>query len=807
MSRINNKDKYSIDTTVTLNDFLIGSDGDALGNIGATKNYPIKSIVRLISEVSGVTLNLFEIVSDPTNSATPEQGEIFTNDDVTEFTDIETIKISKFNSSGVDLTVYLSFIFENKDLFSLQFSRDGNYNVGAYADVSSFVDEGSYYTVNLNIPEENSYGSFSEGDFFSMDISTKITLKSTELSFLAFSVPSRGILGLTATLINLQRPLAPIEKGVIPFINVLVTGEQKIYILAFKDREFNGAYGPNGDITVTESDLQVIGERKLSLDNITDPSTDRIELGDIGNTPVWTFVGALDPSIQVQSETEGYTIFESVKQGIKRAWFYVGETGAVGLNDYQPIEDDFNEISTEPPIEIINIFPKRFYFSSFVSSFGTVEQALASSISNSVSPIRITGSMVPFFSILYGDSKFVLTFNKPVEGVYGSGFQSITSEDLQIVSQFSLNSFTIGDSNTDRIDLEEIGAVEIENVVGALSPSLDIKPLAEGYTVFEALRDGVEHQWLYLGETGLVGQDDYIPEASDFQSLVISDSDTSSSVTFVSSVATDTILGRISAGSGESEELTPTQVRGLINVEDNADVTDTANVTSAGALMDSEVANLSQVKAFDSKDYAVALGLDDNYVTDAEKVVIGNTSGTNTGDQDLSGKVDKVTGSSLISDQAILRLENTSGENTGDQDLSGKVDKVTGESLISDQAITRLANTSGTNTGDQDLSGLEVKRTNRPISESSYILLATDVDKFLIFSNACTVVVPNGLAANLEFQGKQGGTGQVTFSAESGGTLNVPSVFLAETAEQHCFFGIRTDGSDVSTILGTLKLA
>ena len=34
---------------------------------------------------------------------------------------------------------------------------------------------------------------------------------------------------------------------------------------------------------------------------------------------------------------------------------------------------------------------------------------------------------------------------------------------------------------------------------------------------------------------------------------------------------------------------------------------------------------------------AAALGTDDNYVTDAEKTVIGNTSGTNTGDQDLSG--------------------------------------------------------------------------------------------------------------------------------------------------------------------------
>ena len=37
--------------------------------------------------------------------------------------------------------------------------------------------------------------------------------------------------------------------------------------------------------------------------------------------------------------------------------------------------------------------------------------------------------------------------------------------------------------------------------------------------------------------------------------------------------------------------------------------------------------------------YAPALGADDNYVTDAEKTVIGNTSGTNTGDQDLSGLV------------------------------------------------------------------------------------------------------------------------------------------------------------------------
>jgi len=44
----------------------------------------------------------------------------------------------------------------------------------------------------------------------------------------------------------------------------------------------------------------------------------------------------------------------------------------------------------------------------------------------------------------------------------------------------------------------------------------------------------------------------------------------------------------------------------LDGIEDNADVTDTTNVTASGALMDSEVTNLAQVKSFDSSDYATS---------------------------------------------------------------------------------------------------------------------------------------------------------------------------------------------------------
>jgi len=44
----------------------------------------------------------------------------------------------------------------------------------------------------------------------------------------------------------------------------------------------------------------------------------------------------------------------------------------------------------------------------------------------------------------------------------------------------------------------------------------------------------------------------------------------------------------------------------LDGIEASADVTDATNVTSAGALMDSEVTNLSEVKAFAASDYATA---------------------------------------------------------------------------------------------------------------------------------------------------------------------------------------------------------
>jgi len=69
----------------------------------------------------------------------------------------------------------------------------------------------------------------------------------------------------------------------------------------------------------------------------------------------------------------------------------------------------------------------------------------------------------------------------------------------------------------------------------------------------------------------------------------------------IKGVTISTLQVKPSEGAFENGDKTK-----LDAIEASADVTDTTNVTSAGALMDSEVTNLSQVKSFDSSDYATA---------------------------------------------------------------------------------------------------------------------------------------------------------------------------------------------------------
>lgn len=146
----------------------------------------------------------------------------------------------------------------------------------------------------------------------------------------------------------------------------------------------------------------------------------------------------------------------------------------------------------------------------------------------------------------------------------------------------------------------------------------------------------------------------------------------------------------------------------------------------------------------------IAASTNKNYVTDAQAVVIGNTSGVNTGDQDLSNLVIKnatitgatktkitydskglVTGGAdattadiadstnkrYVTDANLTTIGNQSGTNTGDE---------TATTIKSKLGITTL---SGSNTGDQDLSGLVTKTTtvNSKALSSNIVLTTADI--------------------------------------------------------------------------------
>jgi len=129
-------------------------------------------------------------------------------------------------------------------------------------------------------------------------------------------------------------------------------------------------------------------------------------------------------------------------------------------------------------------------------------------------------------------------------------------------------------------------------------------------------------------------------------------------------------LDQDDVGDGTTyKQYSSTEKTKLSGIETAADVTDATNVgssihgaaakatiadTDKFAMIDTEASNVlktsvwtlikSTLKTYFDTLYAAALGADDNYVTDAEKTVIGNTSGTNSGDETTTTLGSKING-------------------------------------------------------------------------------------------------------------------------------------------------------------------
>ena len=128
-----------------------------------------------------------------------------------------------------------------------------------------------------------------------------------------------------------------------------------------------------------------------------------------------------------------------------------------------------------------------------------------------------------------------------------------------------------------------------------------------------------------------------------FSSTGIDDNATGTALTIDSSgniAVTGTVDGRDVAADGTK----------LDGIEASADVTDTTNVTAAGALMDSEVTNLSEIKAFSASDYATAA--QGTKADSALQNVVEDTSPQLGGNLDFNGNLATTFTSTGIDDNA-----------------------------------------------------------------------------------------------------------------------------------------------------------
>ena len=110
--------------------------------------------------------------------------------------------------------------------------------------------------------------------------------------------------------------------------------------------------------------------------------------------------------------------------------------------------------------------------------------------------------------------------------------------------------------------------------------------------------------------------------------------------------------GLIPEAASDSAGLMPAADKAKLDgIEASADVTDAANVTAAGALMDSEVTNLAEVKAFSSADYATAAqGVTADAANVTANAALPKAGGTMSGDLNLNNN--------------HLILDDTGGNNT-----------------------------------------------------------------------------------------------------------------------------------------------
>ena len=211
--------------------------------------------------------------------------------------------------------------------------------------------------------------------------------------------------------------------------------------------------------------------------------------------------------------------------------------------------------------------------------------------------LSTNGTAVDVYDNTNGHTMAQFTNNAGVTLSYqGSTKIATTSSGISVTGNVTVTGTVDGrDIATDGATLDNV-----ETEVAALANGMVYK--GDWDASAGSFPSGAQTGWFYY--VSVAGTVDSI--AFHVGDNIVATTDNASTTTFANNWSKHDNTDAVQSVVGLIGSITKSSLLTAINVEDGADVTDTTNVTASGALMDSEVTNLAQVKAFDSTDYATA---------------------------------------------------------------------------------------------------------------------------------------------------------------------------------------------------------
>ncbi len=245
----------------------------------------------------------------------------------------------------------------------------------------------------------------------------------------------------------------------------------------------------------------------------------------------------------------------------------------------------------------------------------------------------------------------------------------------------------------------------------------------------------------------------------------------------------------------------------LAGIEASADVTDATNVEAAGALMDSEVTNLAQVKAFDSSDYATAAQgtkadsaqqpPSEGAFVNGDKTKLDAIEASATADQtgaEIKALYEAEADTNAFTDDLLTKLSNIEANATADQ--TGAEIKALYEaeaSAFTDALFTKLSGIETAATADQ--TGAQIKSAYEAEANTNAY---TDAEKTKLAGIEASATADQTITSGAGLTG--GGTGNLTLNVGAGVgiTVNADDIAVnAQTGLQANSTGLYTDDSQI----------